>query len=153
MNLAVGHMGDMGDMGVMGVMAAQIEQLEAALLPLPQVEAPLTHRFAPGVYLREIFMPKGTLVIGQRHRTEHFNIVLSGKAKVMIDNKVELVEAPCVITSGVGVRKVLLILEDMRWVTVHPTDETDVATLEDILVEKSQAFTDHEQHLAMKALE
>ena len=117
-----------------------IEQVEERLLDFPQLEMPLTHRFAPGVYLREIFMPAGSIVIGHRHKTEHFNLVLTGRLNVMINGVVEHLTAPCVFKSGVDVRKVLFIIEDTRWVTVHPTDETDLGKLEDLLIIKSPTF-------------
>ena len=127
----------------------KIEQLESALLPLPQVDMPLTHRFTPGVYLREIFMPAGTLVGGHKHKTEHFNIVLCGSASVMIDGVVQRITGPCVFASLPGVRKVLYIHDDMRWATVHVTAETDVEKLEELLIEKSGSFLEyHEQEEA-----
>ena len=128
-----------------------IEQAEGRLLDLPQLEMPLTHRFAPGVYLREIFMPAGAIVIGQQHKTEHFNIVVSGKLNVMINGKVERLEAPCIFKSGVDVRKVLYILEDTRWLTVHPTEETDLLKLEDLLILKSPTFVRHQKKLTAKS--
>jgi hypothetical protein len=118
----------------------RVEALEAALLDMPQVNCPLKHQFAPGVYLREILMPAGTFIIGHRHKTEHFNVVLSGRARVMqTGGGVEEIVAPCVFVSKPGVRKILYILEDMRWATVHPTHETDVGVLERQLVEPSEA--------------
>ena len=106
-----------------------VEQAEAALLQQPQVSIPLTHLFAPGVYWREVLMPKDTFVIGHRHLTEHFNVILTGKARVMMDGVIHDIVAPCVIKSDPGVRKVLYIVEDMRWATVHPTNETDMERL------------------------
>lgn len=127
-------------------LSGKIDALEAHLLDMPQIEMPLTHRFAPGVYAREIFMPADTFVIGQRHKTEHFNIVLTGRARVLIDGKaVQEVKAGDVFVSGEGVRKVLYIIEDMRWMTIHPTDETDVPTLESQLVEPTKAFLEHKE--------
>ena len=123
---------------------SQIEAVEGACLDLPQIDCPLVHKFAPGVYLREIFMPRGTFIIGHEHRTEHFNIVLSGRARVMMEGKVHEIMGPCTFVSKPGVRKVLLILEDMRWATVHPTHETDLHALEDELIVKSQTFLEHE---------
>lgn len=119
---------------------ATIEEVEAALLPLPQVELPLTHRFAPGIYLREISMPADTIVIGHEHKTEHFNIVLTGRALVLIDGETHTITAPCTFISKPGVRKTLYIIEDMRWQTVHPTEETDLEKLEALLIRKSDAF-------------
>ena len=122
---------------------AAIERLEGRLLSLPQVPMPLTHRFAPGVYLREIFMPAGTFVIGHEHKTEHFNVVLSGRARVLIDGVVTEIKAPSVFVSKPGVRKVLVIEEDMRWATVHATTETDVHRLEADLIIKSRAHVSY----------
>lgn len=121
----------------------KIEQIEAELLRLPQVECPLVHRFAPGVYLREIFMPAGTFIIGQQHKTEHFNIILRGRARVMVDGVVQIMEAPYTFVSHVDVRKVLYIEEDMVWQTVHPTHETDLKKLEAELIVHSASYDKH----------
>jgi len=126
----------------------KIEAVEARLLDLPQVNCPLKHQFAPGVYFREVFMPKGTFVIGHEHQTEHFNVVLSGKASVLCDGVVMDIAAPHVFVSQPGVRKILYIKEDMRWATVHPTTETDLDILEPLLIRKSAAFENHAQAVA-----
>lgn len=117
----------------------EIAEMVNALKDCEQVEMPLTHRFSPGIYIREIFMPAGTFVIGHKHKTQHFNIILSGRARVMMDGVIHEVAAPDIIESGGGVQKILYIEEDMRWATVHanPTDERDVVKIEESLVELS----------------
>lgn len=89
-------------------------------------------------------MPAGSFIIGQQHKTEHFNVVLSGSARMLVDGKVKTVTGPCSFVSGIGVRKLLFIMEDMRWATVHPTTETDIQKLEDELITKSEAFLKYE---------
>lgn len=134
---------------------AEVETLEGTLLGNPSfkhVECPVTHTFAPGVYYREISMPKGAFIIGHCHKTEHLNVITEGRATVMFDGVVHEIVAPCVIKSGVGVRKVLYIQEDMRWATVHPTDETDLEKLEDLLITKSTAFLAHQSMKELEAL-
>jgi quercetin dioxygenase-like cupin family protein len=127
----------------------KIEQLEKKLLWLPQIELPLTHLFAPGVYYREIFMPEGSFIIGHEHLTEHFNIVLSGVATVYLGGgRVDLISGPTTFISKPGVRKMLYIHMDMRWVTIHPTNVTDVSQLESMLIVKSEEFCKHELELA-----
>lgn len=121
----------------------KVERLEGMLLPKDQVEIPLTHRFAPGVYLREVLMPAGTIVVGHAHNTEHFNIIIKGRATVMMDGVVQDIVAPQVLVSKPGVRKCLYIHEDMIWQTVHPTEETDLCILEDLLITKSETFLAH----------
>ena len=43
-------------------------ELENALRSFEQVDAPVTHNFADGVYVRELLIPKDSLIIGKRHR-------------------------------------------------------------------------------------
>jgi hypothetical protein len=92
----------------------------------PQVECPVTDHFAPGVYCREVFMPAGAFVVGHVHKTAHLNILLSGKLRVYMSGAIHELSAPFVFRSGVGVQKIGFILEDCTWLTVHPTDKTDV---------------------------
>lgn len=99
-------------------------------------ECPVTHRFAKGCYLREILMPKGTLIVGKIHATEHFNVILTGKCTVATAEWVKTFEAPYTFISGEGVQKVVLVHEDCIWQTLHITDKTDVDEIEkDVIVE------------------
>lgn len=120
-----------------------VEEAEERLLSgvlngnLIEVTCPLTHTFAPGVYAREVTMPAGSFIIGHEHKTKHINVVLSGRALVSINGETFHLEAPHTFVSDPGVRKVLYILEEMRFLTIHPTDETDLDKLEQELIVKS----------------
>ena len=105
-------------------------------IDISEGELPLTHTFSDGIYAREIFMPKGAIVVGHIHNTTHLNIVSTGKALVLVDGEIIEITAPYTFESGTGARKVLYILEDMFWTTIHKTDEIDIETLESILVDK-----------------
>ena len=112
----------------------KVDVLQFSLGQLPQVECPLVHRFTPGLYTREIFMPKGTLIISRVHKTEHPFAVLAGRATVWAeDGGVVTVEAGHLGITQPGTRRMLYILEDCRWATFHPTTETDLAKLQDEL--------------------
>jgi hypothetical protein len=114
----------------------RVAALGSELSKLEQADCPVTHRFAPGVYLREIFMPADTVVIGKVHKTEHFNVLIKGACLIVHDDgRREELRAPMTFVSKAGVQKVLYILEDMIWQTIHVTPETDMATLELQLVE------------------
>ena len=136
----------------------KIEDLERRLLPTgitsetPGADefCPMIHLFSPGIYIRGILMRAGRYIIGHEHKTEHFNFVLNGKALVDIDGVQHLIEAPSIFKSEPGVRKVLIILEDMRWVTVHPnpTDERDLKKLDEMFVAKSATWLEHHERLA-----
>lgn len=131
----------------------KISDIQVEMLKEHQIELPLLHDFSPGLYIRRIFMPKDTFVIGKTHKTEHFNIVFSGLASVMIDGEIKLVKGGDMFKSGAGVKKVLYIHQDMIWATTHPTEETDMETLEKELVLSYEEETDQIETMLQKLIE
>ena len=79
-------------------------------------------------------MPKGTIIVGKKHKTRHLNIVISGIARVWMDGVIRDIKAPDILESKEGCRKILYIVEDMYWTTIHPTNETDVGIIEDMII-------------------
>jgi len=104
----------------------------------PQSDLPLKHYFAPHVYIREIFMPAGSIVIGKIHKTEHFNIIQRGRVSLIGEGDTKELIGPVTFTSQAGVQKVLYIHEDTVWSTVHVTDETDTDKLHELLTEPEE---------------
>ena len=104
-----------------------IFRLEDHLKTLPQVEIEYIHRFTPGLYTREMRWPAGVIGTGAIHKTEHISIFLEGRMLIPDENggSKEIV-APIVETAQPGIKRVGLALEDVRWITVHPTELTDV---------------------------
>tara|TARA_R110000796_G_scaffold12144_2_gene40330 strand:+ start:2444 stop:2857 length:414 start_codon:yes stop_codon:yes gene_type:complete len=129
-----------------------IEGITKEFMDHPQVECPVTHNFAPDIYIREIFMPADTVVIGHKHLTEHFNVILKGKCRVMIGDVVEELTAPCTFVSGAGSQKIVNVLEDCIWQTVHsnPDNENDIETLESRYVIKDVAITESQKEKLLK---
>lgn len=101
------------------------------------VEIKTTHHFAPGVYMREIFIPAGVTLTGKIHKTEHLNILSKGRLTVWTEDGMKTLEASTVIKSKPGIKRVGYAHEDTVWITVHPTDETDLEKLEENLIAKS----------------
>lgn len=133
----------------------QIEALEARLLGMPEINrpedaCPLKHEFAPGVYVRTIYMRAGFFIIGHEHNHEHFNVVHRGRALINYDGEVREIRAPAMFVSAPHVRKMLVILEDMEFSTVHanPDDERDIATLEARYVRPSDSFVEYQEQIA-----
>jgi hypothetical protein len=116
---------------------AQIERLEEYLVQHPQVEIPAVHRFAAGLYCREITIPADTLMTGKVHRAEHVSIMLSGDMTVLTEEGMRRVQGPQVFISPAGTKRVGYAHSEVRWVTVHVNadDGTDVAAIEARLVE------------------
>lgn len=118
-------------------MRKSILQLEAAMQAMPehQIEIKTTHTFAPGLYMREIFIPKGTLLTGKIQKTEYLNIISQGDISVATEAGLKRTKAPAVIRSHPGLKRAGIAHEDTVWITVHqnPTNEWDIDKLEAML--------------------
>lgn len=113
------------------------DALEEAMLEREQAPHSVQHHFAPGVYVREATLPAGAVVLGHAHNEGGLNIALSGEAYVKVDGKLHHVKAPCVLHSSQGTRKLAYVIKEMRWASIHPTTETDLAKLEALLITPS----------------
>lgn len=104
----------------------RIDELELALQDAPPVDCPVTHSFTPGFYVRQIFMPTGTMITSQIHNARHSYQITKGIACVKVnDDEWEILEAPFVGITEPGTRRVLYIQEDTIWTTFHPILESE----------------------------
>jgi hypothetical protein len=93
---------------------------------MPPRECPVTHRFTPGLYIREIFMPKNTILTSLLHLTTHPFFIMQGEFSVWHRGiEVQRIKAPYTGITEAGTRRLLLIHEDTIWTTCHVTDLTD----------------------------
>lgn len=123
-------------------MRGKIVALEAKMLAAPaeiQIQIETTHYFAPGVYMRQVFIPKGALVTGKIHKTEHLNILSKGELTVWTDEGMKRLTASTVVKSKPGIKRVGYAHEDSVWITVHPnvTEERDTDKIEEMLIAKT----------------
>ena len=121
-----------------------LTDLEKEMLKLPQVECSVIHRFGPGLYIRELHMPADTLAIGHYQKFDHMNIFLKGRI-LMIDGDIKTeLSAPMIFTAPPG-RKAGYVIEDVVWLNVYPTEETDVETLENMYLDKSEGWQENKE--------
>lgn len=111
-----------------------IDYFEAHVERMPQVALPLTHRFTPGLYIREIFMPAGAFVASKIHRYEHPFVISQGVVSVYIPGEdAVMLRAPHTGITKPGTRRALYIHEDTVWITFHvnPDGLTDPDEIEE----------------------
>jgi quercetin dioxygenase-like cupin family protein len=120
-------------------MREKVEHLEEVLTRAPQIECPVRNIFAPGIYAREMTIPKGVVVTGAVHKTEHLNIVSKGHLAVVTDDGVKDLRAGAIFVSKPGAKKAAYAIEETLYITVHATDETDVDKLVELLTESTSA--------------
>ena len=120
----------------------RVDELEIFMAENYQIiDCPLVHRFTPGMYIREIFMPAGSLITSKIHKTEHPFTISKGKVAVSIDGKDwEEFEAPYTGITKPGTRRILYIIQDCIWTTYHVNADNcdDLEKLEDKLIEKRE---------------
>jgi quercetin dioxygenase-like cupin family protein len=118
--------------------AARIVDLERAMLEMPQVEVPTAHDFAPGLYIRTIEIPAGTVLTGHIHTTEHIFIVSKGDITIATEDGMRRVQAPFQMVCRPGLKRAGYAHTDVVCTNVHITPETDLAKLEALLIERPQ---------------
>lgn len=135
-------------------MRQRVEDLEASMLSMKQVDCPVRHFFAPGLYAREMSIPAGTVVTGAVHKTENLIVVSKGRLRIVTEDGTKEVSAGDTLTCKVGMKNAVVALEDSRWTNFmpNPTNERDTDKLTEIFTESKASellgCSDNKQLLA-----
>jgi len=106
--------------------------------------------FSKGVYARELFIPKGTVLTGKIHKYTNLNIMSMGELSVLTDEGIKRVKAPFTIVSPPGTKRAAYAHEDTIWTTIHGTELTDVDEIERVFI--AQSYQEFENFLTHEAL-
>ncbi len=96
-----------------------------------QSEFPLRHHRTHEKYVREIFLPKGTLLTSKVHNFDHISILSQGEVSIMTEFGVERRKAPCTWMEEAGIKRLIFVHSDTVWNTVH-TVEDDMINPEEL---------------------
>lgn len=110
--------------------------LEVCKEPWEQ-DFPVRHHFAPGLYAREMTLPKGGVIVGKIHRHAHVNTISKGRVWVVTEFAKEELVGPVTFVSIPGSKRVVVAQEETIWTTYHPTTETDLARIEEQVIAPS----------------
>jgi hypothetical protein len=122
----------------------RMDEIEATMCQnLELLTLPLLHRFTDGLYIRELSIPKGTMLTSKTHKTQHQFILLKGVISVWDNDGTEhLLSAPyCGITQP-NTRRIAYAWDDCIWSTCHPNPENK--SLDDLELD---LFEDYENEL------
>jgi hypothetical protein len=107
--------------------------------PSGKEDRKLTHHFTEidnnyncCLYGREMFMPKGTLVVGKIHKRQGLNFLMQGKVYVATEFGKQWYTAPCIIKSAANVKRIVYAKEDSIFVNVHLTGYTGEENLDKV---------------------
>lgn len=118
-----------------------IVQFEKALAKLDGAffgdtdNCPLKHSFGDGIYVREIFIPQGTVLTGKIHKHKHPNFLMRGEVVVVTEGGgMEHLQGPLAMISPAGTKRAVVALTDVWWITVHGTTSQDLEIIESELI-------------------
>jgi hypothetical protein len=121
-------------------LSEKVDGLIEHCLELPQVQCPVTHHLYPGLYIREVKLPAGCFAIGHYQNKDHVNVFAKGKVTMVADSgEMITLEGPVTFEGKPG-RKVGFVHEEVTWLNIYPTTETDVEKLEAEYLTKSETF-------------
>lgn len=127
-------------------MVNELSKLDSKLIDkidsLPKVQCPIAHYFSPGIYLREMRLPKGTIAVGHYHKTEHFCFLMQGVLLLIGENKSpDMLTGPCIFISNPG-HKIVYAASDVIIHNIHPNPDNirDQDQLEKMFIDKSGYF-------------
>lgn len=119
---------------------AALYTLQQNIFALPDVDMPLQHVFAPGLYVRTIYIPARGVIVGKIHKHRHANVLSQGKVVIFTEfGGVERWEGPLTMVSEPGTKRAVYAETDVYWTTIHqnPTDTQDLAELERMIIAES----------------
>mgnify|MGYP003139249909 CR=1 FL=1 len=111
---------------------------------------PLKHTFADGIYVRQMSMKAGTMVVGAIHKHLHVWFLLTGNIAVATEDTIEEYIAPCYVVATPGTKRVIYAVEDSIFVNIHknPTNTQDISYLEREIV--AATYEEYEQYIKNK---
>lgn len=131
---------------------AQVEDLEQHILAVPQVDLGTQHVLNGGMYARTILIPAGVVLTGATHKTDHINIV-HGDITVTTDAGPVRLTGYHVLPTMAGSKRAGIAHADTMWTTICKTGQTDLAAIEDELVEESHLLQTRQTALTNNTLD
>ena len=119
----------------------KIKTFESELSKVPGVMFgdcyPLKHSFADGLYIREITVPKGHIVVTKIHKYSHPVFLMKGEVSVIEEGGAKKVKAPFSFITPAGTKRICYTNEETVWTTVHATKETKLEAIEEEIIAKT----------------
>lgn len=112
----------------------RVERFAETIIHDEQVECPVRHYFAPGLFAREMSIPAGpagTSVVGAVHKADSLIVLSKGRLIMATDDGPLEISAPHTRHCKAGSKNAVHVLEDCVWTNFYPNpdNETDIGVL------------------------
>lgn len=99
----------------------------------------IKHHFSDSVYAKQMHLPKGHVALSHKHKYSHLSVLADGECVLYRVINGETVEtrhkAPEVINIPAGIEHQVEAIEDVTWLCIHATTETDTSRIDKVLIE------------------
>jgi hypothetical protein len=95
------------------------------------------HSFGEGLYVREMNIPAGVLMVTKIHKKAHPLFIIQGDCSILAIDGVHRVQPPFYMITPAGTKRVIYTHADTKLVTVHATLETDLDKIEEEIIAKT----------------
>lgn len=106
------------------------------------IQLPVHHHFSNGLYVRQLDIPKGMVIVGKRHREATLNILAKGSMIIICNGEKVQIDAPYTFTSEPLVKKSAYTLEDCAFINIFKTDSTDLDIIEEQFIISEEEFNE-----------
>lgn len=111
---------------------AFVDKQEKDMVGNPLVDLDTKHRFVNGIYIREVTMLAGQIIISNIHNTEHPFVIFSGSVTVRTHKGIQELNGPYLGVTYPMTRRIIHATQDCRWATFHVMLRPD-ETVEEIM--------------------
>ena len=121
-----------------------IETFEDDVMHMDQLEIPAKERLIAGMYVREITIPKDTLITGRVWKHGYVDIMVSGDISIATPDGLKRVTGWNVLEGKPGRKRAGVTHQDTHWITVHRTDIEEMdSALESLAFIKMAEYEAH----------
>jgi hypothetical protein len=115
-------------------LAEIIEQVKGELVKLSQPDIPTRSYLLEGMYCRQCMIPAGIAFIGRQHKKPHYFMILKGSVGITTPEEIVTLRAGNILMCEPGTKRMGVTYEDTIFVTIHRTDATNMADIEEDVV-------------------
>jgi len=91
---------------------------------------PLEHIFVGGLYIRHLTVPSNMLTVTKIHKQDHVFFLQKGTISILTEEGVKNLTAPYMGITKVGTKRIIYHHDEVIFITVHATNETEVVKAE-----------------------
>lgn len=110
-----------------------------------EIQLNVVNTFSEGMYVRELHIPKGTLIEGKRHRKKTMNMLIKGHMTIYDGKETYEIHAPFIAESEAFIKKTGFAHEDSVWVNIHTTNSTDLDEIEAEFIISEEEYIEKER--------